>query len=70
MSEFFVDVSIMNGWLEFDTPSGVLRAENHKPFVKVYCKEGDAFIFRTGLKCAFNPKSIYAAYEKWEDNSN
>lgn len=53
--EFFKDGSIFNGWLEFNTPSGMMRAENKgvhlngKTAWAVYVQEGNSFLHRANV---------------------
>lgn len=64
MSNFFIDESIFDGILEFNTPTARIRAENRglAIFVYIFNDLTNSFLFTTRVMCEFEPEKIYKAY--------
>lgn len=61
---FFIDESIFEGWLEFETPLGRIRAEKKDSIVFIYIQKENSFILNAKVKCKFEPELIY---KTWSD---
>jgi hypothetical protein len=66
---YFKNESIFQGWLEFNTPSGKMRAENCGATIKIYLEDETAFIYDTTVRKEgkFTPKNVYRLYNKCDD---